>query len=131
MIDALVSGRLTAKPTAKTSQSGKQFVTCRLLATAGNGEAASVAVICFAPDIAAALLALDAGDSVALAGSLTPKAWATKTGEPRSGLDLVAHGCLSAYHVTRKRKATAKAKASPAHGSEPKQAFLDDDEVSF
>lgn len=131
MIDALISGRLSAKPTSKTGPSGKTFTTCRLLATAGNGESASISVIAFSETVAAALLALDAGDSVALAGSLSPKSWTTKTGEPRAGLDLVAHGLLTPYHAVRKRKATAKAKASPTHDGEPKQAFLDDDEVNF
>jgi hypothetical protein len=109
MIDALIAGRLTSKPAAKIGPSGKQFVTCRLLATAGNGEAASVSVICFAPDIAAALLALDSGDSVSLSGSLSVKTWATQAGETRAGLDLVAHGLLTPYHSGRKRKATSKA----------------------
>ena len=42
---------------------------------------------------------------MALAGTLTPKAWIDKDGTPRPTLDLVASQVLSAYHVTRKRKA--------------------------
>jgi hypothetical protein len=48
-------------------------------------------------------MALDAGDSVSLSGVLTPKVW---QGKP--ALDLVAHGIITVYHVTRKRKAMAE-----------------------
>jgi len=52
-----------------------------------------------------ALLALDDGDSISLAGTLTPKVWEDKNGATRPALDMVAHAVLTAYHVTRKRKA--------------------------
>lgn len=62
-------------------------------------------MVAFNQDAAAALLALDDGDAVALAGTLTPKAWIDREGNPRSSADLVAHALLTPYHVTRKRKA--------------------------
>jgi single-stranded DNA-binding protein len=54
------------------------------------------------------MLALGDGDSVALAGSLTPKVWTDKEGNHRPAVDLVAHKLLTAYHVTRKRNAVQK-----------------------
>ena len=51
------------------------------------------------------LLALGDGDSVSLSGALTPKVWTDRDGHARPALDLVAHGLLTSYHVTRKRKA--------------------------
>ena len=125
MIDALISGRLHGKPTQRTGQSGKAFVTCQVRAAAGNGEPLFVSVIAFDEQPKAALLALDDGEAVALSGALTPKVWQPRNGgEPRPALDLVAHACLSAYHVTRKRKASAKPEGIPVtpHTSEHKLA---------
>ena len=51
-------------------------------------------------------MGLGDGDSVALAGSITPKAWADKqTGEPRPGLDMQAQQVLSLYQLKKKRPA--------------------------
>lgn len=56
-------------------------------------------------------------DPVALAGTLTPKAWTDKDGNARPALDLVAHGLVTPYHVTRKRRAVAAARGpAPATG---------------
>jgi single-stranded DNA-binding protein len=74
-------------------------------AAAGEGESLFVDVIAFGDDAQKALQALDDGDSVALAGTLTPKVWTDKQGVARPALDMVAHGVLTAYHVRRKRKA--------------------------
>ena len=52
-----------------------------------------------------ALLALQAGEPVALAGELTPKVWTPPGGEPRPVLDMVAHAVLTTYAVQRRRKA--------------------------
>ena len=67
------------------------------------------------------MLALGDGDSVALAGSLTPKVWTDKEGNSRPAVDLVAHKLLTAYHVTRKRNAVQK----PV-GQRPPPDFDDD-----
>lgn len=61
--------------------------------------------ISFDADTVAELLALSTGDTVALAGELTPKVWTDKDGNPHPSADLKAHKLLTAYHVTRKRKA--------------------------
>jgi len=66
-----------------------------------------VNVIAFSQAVCEALLALGDGDAVALAGSLTPKAWIDREGTARPALDLVASQVLTAYHVSRKRKAVA------------------------
>lgn len=131
MIDALISGRLHSKPVERVGHSGKPFAVAKVRAALADGESVFVSVICFDADVCRALMVLDAGDFVALSGELRPKAWTDQGGTAKPALDLVAHACLTAYHVARKRKATSKAKSAPAHGSEPKQAFLDDDEVSF
>lgn len=104
MIDAIIAGKLTGKPTQRTGPSGKPFVTCKVRVVT-EAEALLVSVITFSQSTSTALLALEEGDTVALSGSLTPKAWTDKNGEAKPGLDLVAHGALTAYHLTRKRQA--------------------------
>ncbi|MGB6488764.1 MAG: hypothetical protein WBE91_17930, partial [Steroidobacteraceae bacterium] len=56
-----------------------------------------------------ALLALQDGDSGALAGELTPKVYTPQSGEPRPSLDLLAHAVLTEYHIARKRNAVQEA----------------------
>lgn len=99
MIDALIAGTVYGKPQERTGKNGRPFVTCKLRAADGAGESHFINAVCFSDDACAALLALSDGESVALAGTLTPKPWADKTGAPRVGLDLLAHAVLSAYNV--------------------------------
>ncbi|WP_198026876.1 hypothetical protein [Polaromonas glacialis] len=56
---------------------------------------------------------------MALSGSLTSKALTDREGTTRHALDLVASQVLTAYHVTRKRKALERNLPDP---SEPWQA---------
>ncbi|HDR9274781.1 TPA: single-stranded DNA-binding protein [Burkholderia vietnamiensis] len=105
MIDGLVSGRLYGEAQIGTGQNGKRFVTCKVRATAGDGETLFVNVIAFNDEVQTALLALGDADSVSLSGTLTPKVWTDKNGLVKPALDMVAHGLLTAYHVQRKRKA--------------------------
>lgn len=105
MIDALIAGKLHGAPTEKTSKAGKPFVTAKVRAAAGDGEALFVNVIAFDTTVCTALLGLGDGDAVSLSGALSPKAWIDREGNPRPALDLVAHGVLTTYHVSRKRRA--------------------------
>ncbi len=125
MIDGLIAGKLYGTAANRTGQSGTQFVTAKVRAAVGDGEALFVNVIAFADDAQSALLALNDGDSVALAGSLTPKVWTDKHGNAKPALDMVAHAVLTAYHVKRKRAAvqgdgngTARTGSRPANGAE-------------
>lgn len=108
MIDALVAGKLVGAAVERTASSGKTFVTCKVRAASGD-VALFVNVIAFDDNAKAALLALADGDSVALAGTLTPKVWTDKHGDAKPALDMVAHGVLSAYHVRKRREAIAQA----------------------
>lgn len=108
MIDCLIQGRLHAAPQQRTSKAGKPYCTARLIAAAGDGEGVFCNLIAFDPAAVQALLALAAGDSVAVAGTATPRAY-IKDGEPRASLDVTAQQVMSAYHVTRKRGAMQQA----------------------
>lgn len=107
MIDALLNGKLAADPKAGTTKTGNPYATCRVWASIGAEDRLSVSVIAFDAATVTGLLALGTGDAVALAGELTPKVWTDKAGTVRPSADLKAHSLLTAYHVTRKRKAMA------------------------
>ena len=112
-IDALVSGRIYKQPQSRVASNGRRFVTTVVRAAARNDDALFVSVIAFSASACDALLTLEDGDSVALAGELTPKVFHPRDGsEPRASVDLVAHRVLSEYHIQRKRKAMAETKST-------------------
>ena len=105
MIDGLIAGRLYGQAAERTDKAGKTFTVARVRATSNDGENLFVNVIAFDAASCAALGALADGDSVSLAGALTPGVWTDKQGNTRPSLDMVAHQVMSAYHVNRKRRA--------------------------
>jgi single-stranded DNA-binding protein len=129
VIDALVSGKLYAKAQQRTTKTGKPFATATVRAPvrgSGNeGEAPPVvfvSVICFEAAAVSVLLALDAGDAVAVAGELSPKVYVPKDGgEPRASLDMVAQRVMSAYNVQRKRQAATRSRDGGEHQGEGEQ----------
>ena len=140
MIDGLVCGKLYGTATSRTSQSGKRFVTAKVRAAVGDGESLFVNVIAFSTTAGEALLALADGDSVALAGTLTPKAWVDRAGDAKPALDLVAHAVLTTYHVKRKRAAvqgegsgSERTASRPAisNGRAAHEPALADDAIDF
>jgi single-stranded DNA-binding protein len=105
VIDALIAGRIHRAPQSRTSGAGKRFATANVRTSTRDGNAIFVNVIAFDDGAVNALLALQDGDSVALAGELTPKVYQPASGEARPSLDLLAHAVLTEYHVGKKRKA--------------------------
>lgn len=106
MIDALIQGKLHTKAQERTSKSGQPFITAKVKTSTRTGDVAWIDVIAFGQEVQRALLALEPGDAVALAGELEPRLWTPKDGSaPRAGLSLLAHAVTTAYHVTRKRQA--------------------------
>jgi len=103
MIDGLISGRLHGTPEERIGKNGSPFVVAKVLAASSDGENIILNVIAFESAISKALLRLEECDSVALAGSLTPRVWTDKQGAVRPSLDMVAHQVLSAYDFGRKR----------------------------
>jgi len=61
------------------------------------------------------------------AGTGTVKAWLGKDGTPKPSIDMVAHALLTAYHVTRKRKAQADAQQAQQRQREPLDAYTERD----
>ncbi|CAE6855252.1 hypothetical protein R75461_07673 [Paraburkholderia nemoris] len=106
MIDGLIAGKLYGAAQSRTGQCGKTFVTAMVRTATGDGESLLVNVIAFHD-----------GDSVALAGALTPKVWVDKSGDAKPALDIVAHGALAAYHVQHERKAVQFDEATTTGGT--------------
>lgn len=116
MMEGLIAGKLQGKATERTSKAGKPYALAKVRAATGDGEALFVNVIAFDTGPCTALLALGDGDAVALAGTLTPKAWLDREGQPRAAVDMVASQVLTTYQVKRKREAvtTPKPCTTPA-----------------
>lgn len=138
MIDGLVSGKIFGTATARTGQSGKRFVTAKVRAATGDGDQVFLNLIAFSTTAGDALLALGDGDSVALAGSLTPKVWTDRNGETHPALDMVAHQVMTAYQVKRKRAAVQDGNAAasrstnrPTAGSASVEPAFVDDALQF
>lgn len=102
MIDGLITGKVFGQPKQGQGKNG-MYATAKVRVTTDQ-DTIFINVICFNEKTCTQLLALQDGDAVALSGSLTPKVWEAKDGA-RPVLDMVAHGVLTAYHVSRKRKA--------------------------
>ena len=101
MIEGLIAGTLVGLAETRQGKNGTSFALAKVKAVAADGESLIVNVIAFAAEAGAALLALNDGDAVSLAGSLAPKVWTDKQGVSRPALDMIATQVLTAYQVNR------------------------------
>ncbi|MDO9435429.1 single-stranded DNA-binding protein [Hydrogenophaga sp.] len=101
MIDGLVAGRLMGEASRRVDKAGRGYIVARVLARNKADEEFIVNVIAFDDASCAALVALRDGESLTLAGGLTPKVWTDKQGIVRPSLDMVATHVLTAYHAGR------------------------------
>ena len=113
-IEALILGKLHQRAEQRTSKAGRPFVTAKARAAAGDGDAVFVNVIAFSESACAALLTLDAGDSLVLAGTLKSGAWSDRDGNARPSVDLVAAQVLTVYALKKKRDAIAQTGERPS-----------------
>lgn len=109
MIEAIITGKLHQRAEGRTSRGGQPFVTAKVRTAAGEADSLFVNVVAFSESAGAALLALEAGDSLALAGTLKPSAWIDRDGNARPSLDLVAAHVMTLYGLKRRRAAAAGA----------------------
>ncbi len=104
MIDAMIGGKLHGKPERRTAKNGNAYTVAKVRVPAGE-DALFASVISFAEPVQVVLLALDDGEPVALAGTLTVKPWLDRDGNSRANIDLIANAVLTTYHAKRKRDA--------------------------
>jgi hypothetical protein len=102
VIDGLVAGKLVGEAEMCEGKNASKFVVAKVRATAGDGDLIVVNVIAFAPEACAALMSHNEGDSVSLAGSLTPKVWEDKQGNAKPALDMIAANVMTVYQVGQK-----------------------------
>ena len=103
MLSILASGTLVSDPRERTTATGKPYATASLRVACEDADAMLVSVIAFAADAGAALLALQRGDSVAIAGRAKLSSW-TKDGEQKHGLSVVVDKVLTVYAAGKARK---------------------------
>ncbi|MBW0168654.1 MAG: single-stranded DNA-binding protein [Hydrogenophaga sp.] len=102
MIDGLVAGRLMGEASRRVDKAGRGYIVARVLARNKADEEFIVNVIAFDEAPCAALVALRDGESLSLAGGLTPKVWTDKQGIVRPSLDMVANRVLTVHHAGHK-----------------------------
>ena len=105
MIESLASGKLIGKPMQRTSKTGRPFVTAKMRVATGAEESHFVNVAAFSDSAQAALLALDDGEAVSVAGSLNVGMWTNREGVATPSLSIIAAQVLTTYHLKRKRQA--------------------------
>lgn len=108
-IEAIITGKLHQRAEERTSRGGKPFVTAKVRTAAGEADSLFVNVVAFSESACVALLALEAGDSLAVAGTLKPSAWIDRDGNARPSLDLVAAQVMTLYGLKKRRAAAAGA----------------------
>jgi len=105
MIDALITGDLSAEPAERTASNGNRYWTASARVSAGS-ESVFVSLATFDPKAGARLMALHKGSSLAAVGTLEATTWTDKTtGAERKGWCLLAHEILSVYQARKRRDA--------------------------
>ncbi len=118
MIDALVRAKIYQPARERlAAATGRPFVTGKALASVGEGASVFVNLVAFDETACAALMALDAGDAVALAGTLKPGAWLDREGNARPAVDMVVQAVVSPYAARRKQAALQAAVATTVPGA--------------
>jgi hypothetical protein len=125
MIAALITGTLRCKAERRTSRSGNPYVATRIRVQSGEGSASVVCVVAYAAGVQEALLALDVGEAVAIAGVLSARAWIDRDGVALPALDLIADQVLTVHHAKHKREVLRHSERSAA--SAPAGAAVDDE----
>lgn len=103
--DALISGRLIKPAQARTGNNGKAFALAQITVPTEGEESLLASCIAFSRTAVDALLALDKGDAVAVAGKAKLSSWTGSDGTQKHGLNVTVEQVLTAYHVRRKRNA--------------------------
>lgn len=108
MLAILASGTLVSDPKQRTTATGNAYATASVRVPAEDSDAMLVSVIAFSSDAVAAILALQRGDSCAIAGRAKLTSW-TKDGEEKHGLSVVADKVLTVYAAGKARKSARDA----------------------
>jgi len=119
MLSILASGALVRDPHRRQTAAGKEYATCLLRCAIEDGDPVLVSIIAFDADVVAALLALQKGDSCAIAGRAKLTEWTGKDGGEKRGLNVTADRVLTAYQAGKQRKASREAEDPEPRAPEP------------
>ncbi|RVT48389.1 single-stranded DNA-binding protein [Rubrivivax albus] len=108
MMHALVTGVLVADPEQRSARGDSDCAVVKILPDTGPGDG-PVALVTAYGSTARTLLALTAGDPVAVAGRARPALWARPDGATVAGLDVLATSVMTPFEVRRKRRAVRDA----------------------
>lgn len=103
--DVLITGKLRGTVKMGSASNGSPFARWQVSASDKSGTSILASCIAFRESVIAAAQALEEGDSLSVSGEAAIKTWQGNDGQTRTGLDVQAHQVLTAYHVSRKRKA--------------------------
>lgn len=104
-LDVLISGRLVKPAQERTGTNGKPFALAQITVATEGEESLLASGIAFNRAAVDALLALDKGDAVAVAGKAKLSSWTGSDGTQKHGLNVTIEHVLTTYHVRRKRNA--------------------------
>jgi hypothetical protein len=102
-IDVLIQGRLCGSVVTKVSSNGYPYATFRLASTDKNNESVLCSCIVFSDKVIHQVLPMTDGDSVSVSGQTSISTWVGADGNKRTGLDVLVHAAMTAYHAGRKR----------------------------
>jgi single-stranded DNA-binding protein len=109
MLSILLEGVLAAAPVRRMSSKNTPFATAQMRAAGEDGETVWCSLIAFSDTAVDALLALHAGDAVAIAGHASLNHWESSTGEHRVGLRVTVQRVLTVFDAGQRRKRAAVA----------------------
>lgn len=104
-LDVLITGRMVKPAQQRKAANGNPFALAQVSVPTEGDESLLVSCIAFSRSAVDALLALDKGDAVSLAGKAKLSSWTGSDGATKHGLNVTVDAVLSAYHVRRKRAA--------------------------
>lgn len=104
MLDVLLSGKIFKTPEQRSSAKGKY--TIGKLKYSDGEEQMFCSLIAFSESAQNALLALNDGDAVCVAGSAKLKVWTNNKNETKPQLDVTVSNVLTVYAIKKKRDKT-------------------------
>jgi single-stranded DNA-binding protein len=111
-LDILAQGRLVKAPEQRTASNGKPYALAQLSVAMEEGDVLA-SCIAFSQTAVDGLLALDKGDSCAVAGRAKVGTWTNREGETRPSLSITVDQVLTVYAVRRKRTASQRDDSAP------------------
>lgn len=113
-LDVLITGRLVKPAQERKAANGNAYCLAQVSVPTEGEESLLASCIAFSRSAVDALLVLDKGDAVAVAGKAKLSSWAGSDGTQKHGLNVTIEQVLTVYHVRRRRAAVVDDDEVPA-----------------